>query len=406
MPPWIKEAQKAVLEKEHRSEAFRALFRHRGNLFEPAMRRYLSDPQASAEEVDLLVRHLGADVNGKTSNGTPFLLEALDKNHPRAFKWLIHQPGIRLDVKDRRGRTPFLAAVIQGRLPVLQALASQRLKVDLNGEEGKTALDWAANRCDGEMLSYLLDWWGDNLSGNFRNRWWDCLQKNQLTVKRYKRLSEHVRPRSIRDEIIHYGRPTMIQAMHGAGYSLNDGDPEHRGFTPMHIAAKAGRLDVVRTLLTAGVDLDRPALDGRTPLMTAALNGHPDVLKTLTDLGADVSRQDKDGETALIYVFRNPKELSFESCRAIVDHLLRTGADVNHQNKRGVSALHLAVDRAQGDVRPVLLLLKAGANVHATDDNRFTPLHYAMAAKDPARNRPVIALLEDSICGRTSAALR
>ena len=53
-------------------------------------------------------------------------------------------------------------------------------------------------------------------------------------------------------------------------------------------AARCGRLDIIRTLISRGVDVNVKDRAGRTAAHEAARNGHVAVLCLLHDLGADL----------------------------------------------------------------------------------------------------------------------
>ena len=62
--------------------------------------------------------------------------------------------------------------------------------------------------------------------------------------------------------------------------------------------AKKGQDALVRTLLTAGADINARDENGRTALMLAALGSHLATVTSLLDAGADVEAKDDDGKTA------------------------------------------------------------------------------------------------------------
>ncbi|KAL1734527.1 ankyrin repeat-containing domain protein [Schizophyllum commune] len=76
--------------------------------------------------------------------------------------------------------------------------------------------------------------------------------------------------------------------------------------TPLHIAARCGRLEVIRLL-----DVHRAIIDlrddlGWTPLFSAVWNGQKDAVELLIELGADVQARADDATTMLDAVGKDP----------------------------------------------------------------------------------------------------
>jgi len=71
-------------------------------------------------------------------------------------------------------------------------------------------------------------------------------------------------------------------------------------YTPLLLAAKDGHAPVVELLLEAGADANRPTTTGTTPLMFAAASGVAEAVTALLDYGAEPNaRESSRGETAL-----------------------------------------------------------------------------------------------------------
>ena len=72
------------------------------------------------------------------------------------------------------------------------------------------------------------------------------------------------------------------------------------GWTPLHYAARQGHLDIARSLLDAGADVNHPADGDRsTPLLVATINGHFDLAMELLAAGADPKLASAAGATPL-----------------------------------------------------------------------------------------------------------
>src|SRR5579871_370780 len=120
---------------------------------------------------------------------------------------------------------------------------------------------------------------------------------------------------------------------------------------------------------------------GATPLHAAARNGRLEIVRYLISMGADVNARRKDGDTALL-------ESAYQGHLAVSNLLIESGANVNLPGV-GASPLHWAAERGHLDV--VRLLLDRGADIAARDDeeNR-TPLMRAVAAGQMETSRLLI----------------
>ena len=136
-------------------------------------------------------------------------------------------------------------------------------------------------------------------------------------------------------------------------------------------------METVKLWLNAGADVDAEYENGRTPLVLAAQKGSFHVVKALLQ-HMDHMEKDTCGKTknlALAWA-------SHEGHNAIVQLLLDAGADPNAEDDDGVPALHFATSK--GDPEVVKILLYAGANVYATDKTGMTALHLAKKKRNKA----------------------
>lgn len=76
--------------------------------------------------------------------------------------------------------------------------------------------------------------------------------------------------------------------------------------SPLMVAAREGKADVVRALLSSNdVNVNITDAQGNTPLIEASRFGHNDVARALIEHGADLKAKNKEGQTALMLAVRN-----------------------------------------------------------------------------------------------------
>uniref|UniRef100_A0A1B6MAB3 RING-type E3 ubiquitin transferase BRCA1 n=1 Tax=Graphocephala atropunctata TaxID=36148 RepID=A0A1B6MAB3_9HEMI len=114
-----------------------------------------------------------------------------------------------------------------------------------------------------------------------------------------------------------------------------------KGETPLHIACRQGKLDLVQQLLTEGAEPNVKDYAFWTPLCDAVGHGNLEVVKVLLEAGAAVNTPANLNTTALVEaVVRNDK--------AMVQLLLKHGADMNQRTALNNTALSIADDEMKG----------------------------------------------------------
>nr|XP_027220828.1 serine/threonine-protein phosphatase 6 regulatory ankyrin repeat subunit B-like [Penaeus vannamei] len=201
---------------------------------------------------------------------------------------------------------------------------------------------------------------------------------------------------------------------------------EERGLRPLHLAAWAGHVGVVRELLSRDADFKARGREGYSAIHYAAKGGHIDVLRILhekkcnmkakTDSGQtilhvaadngnlkafkwiaentdiDHNTTNNEGKTALdvaqngrqksivTYLLKIPEQEAFQKGdMSKVRDLLTDGFDVNtvfqEKKKKECRPLHLAADGGHAEI--VKILLQRGADKEANNYEGMTPLHLA-----------------------------
>ncbi|MEO2159012.1 MAG: ankyrin repeat domain-containing protein, partial [bacterium] len=93
----------------------------------------------------------------------------------------------------------------------------------------------------------------------------------------------------------------MVEVLLSAGAGLNS-TTRLGSYTPLHLASKMGRDTVIRALLGAGQDPNVPALSGMTALHYAAASGSIEAVDILVNGGAEVDAKEYDGgQTPLMF---------------------------------------------------------------------------------------------------------
>jgi ankyrin repeat protein len=145
------------------------------------------------------------------------------------------------------------------------------------------------------------------------------------------------------------------------------------GQTALHCAVCCNTAESVQFLLDKKADVNATTNQGWSCLQIAAAStgsGQVDKMKMLVEAGANLDHKNERGETALHFaVYCNNAES--------VQFLLDKKADVNAiATDVGFSCLHAASRR--GYIEGIKLLLEAGANVNHQDHRERLALHHAI----------------------------
>ncbi len=169
------------------------------------------------------------------------------------------------------------------------------------------------------------------------------------------------------------------------------------GYTPLHLAARAGYEDIARRLLLElhqypnkekHINLQTP--EGRTALHLAITNGHTPIVKLLVANGAAVGKRAID--LAIEYGYEDMVSgLRFASLMQATEN-----ANIKRINEiitqypttmtqmtsnlidYGFSPLHVAAEEGYTDVMQRFINAGANINIHTSKGNQNTPLHKAV----------------------------
>lgn len=136
------------------------------------------------------------------------------------------------------------------------------------------------------------------------------------------------------------------------------------GKTALHIASRAGSLNIVSLLLEAGARTDTQCLDGTTSLHLAMWKNKSQVVARLIKAGANPNLQDQDHWTPLHWGVQS-RNLD------LVKLLVENGANMDIVNKSLLTPFTLSVEICCFPIAKYMLFM--GAGVRTINDTKKTP---------------------------------
>ncbi|XP_035482161.2 ankyrin-2b isoform X8 [Scophthalmus maximus] len=307
---------------------------------------HISSLAGQAEVVKILSKR-GADINSQSQNGFTPLYMAAQENHLDVVRYLLENGGNQSTATED-GFTPLAIALQQGHNQVVSIL----LENDTKGKVRLPALHIAARKDDTKSAALLLQ--------NDHNA---DVQSKMMVNRTTENGKSGFTPLHI---AAHYGNVNVATLLLNRGAAVDF--TARNGITPLHVASKRGNTNMVRLLLDRGSQIDAKTRDGLTPLHCAARSGHDIPVELLLERGAPLLARTKNGLSPLHMAAQG----DHVEC---VKHLLQHKAPVDDVTLDYLTALHVAAHC--GHYRVTKLLLDKRANSNARALNGFTPLHIA-----------------------------
>ncbi|XP_066536643.1 ankyrin-2b isoform X3 [Hoplias malabaricus] len=304
---------------------------------------HIASLAGQGDVVKTLVKR-GADINAQSQNGFTPLYMAAQENHLDVVRYLLENGGNQSTATED-GFTPLAIALQQGHNQVVSIL----LENDTKGKVRLPALHIAARKDDTKSAALLLQ---NDHNADVQSK----MMVNRTTESGFTPL--HI--------AAHYGNVNVATLLLNRGAAVDF--TARNGITPLHVASKRGNTNMVRLLLDRGSQIDAKTRDGLTPLHCAARSGHDTAVELLLERGAPILARTKNGLSPLHMAAQG----DHVEC---VKHLLQHKAPVDDVTLDYLTALHVAAHC--GHYRVTKLLLDKRANPNARALNGFTPLHIA-----------------------------
>ncbi|XP_054993410.1 ankyrin-3 isoform X5 [Sorex araneus] len=304
---------------------------------------HIASLAGQAEVVKVLVTN-GANVNAQSQNGFTPLYMAAQENHLEVVKFLLDN-GASQSLATEDGFTPLAVALQQGHDQVVSLL----LENDTKGKVRLPALHIAARKDDTKAAALLLQ--NDN-NADVESK----MVVNRTTESGFTPL--HI--------AAHYGNINVATLLLNRAAAVDF--TARNDITPLHVASKRGNANMVKLLLDRGAKIDAKTRDGLTPLHCGARSGHEQVVEMLLDRSAPILSKTKNGLSPLHMATQG----DHLNC---VQLLLQHNVPVDDVTNDYLTALHVAAHCGHYKVAKVLLDKKANPNAKAL--NGFTPLHIA-----------------------------
>jgi ankyrin repeat protein len=308
----------------------------------------------------------GADASAARWNGETALMIAASAGSNEVVKQLIARGADVNAAESRKGQTALMWAAAEGHTDIVRTLIEHKAEVNAASKNGFNALVFAAIKNDSKSVEALLAAGAD---ANFA-------------------LPDHTKVLLVAAA---YRSTLAAGALVDGGADPNVAD--RGGNTPLHMAAQAGELVLVKKLLAkadanARTSQAPPAGRGgggggfrvisgeQTPLLLAAKANHPEVMRALVDAGANPKLKDQNGGTLLMAAVGSGHVEAAKYAYELdpdVKAVTSTGSTLMHLSVQGTMA-----NSTQDEICKVIrFLADKGAPLDEKDGRGRTPIDIA-----------------------------
>ncbi|XP_051168998.1 ankyrin-3-like [Leptopilina boulardi] len=254
--------------------------------------------------------------------------------------------------------TPLYHAVSSGNIEIVQILVKYGAHIDKINKDNKTPLILAVEKNNAEMIRQLL-----------HSKYRDSIATNTMTPLHYAAKNGKL-------EIV-----KLLIANECNTVNIKNNDSQ----TPLYFATFNGHLEIVKYLIENGGKIESASPDNESLLHVCATNGRIEIFKFFLDCGAIIDVKTNRLETPLHFAI-SKGNLNIVKC------LLESGANINARTQDNETPLHLAVKTGHDKI--VEEILNHGANINSVASGKFSALTFAVKS----RKKNIVQLFIDKGC--------
>ena len=320
----------------------------------------------------------GANIHVQSKDGSnSIMLASIGMGDCDTVRWLINE-GVDVNHCNKEGFTAVHNAAQKGNLDVLKLLKKSGANIYAPKNNGSNSIMLASvGTGDCETMSWLIK---EGVDVNHSNKKGftavhNAAQKGNLDVLKLLKISGaniHALSKcgwnSIISALIGTGDCDTVRWLVEQGIDINHCDKN--GFTAVHCAAEKGNLDVLKLFKASGANIHAQSESGHSSIMSASLGtGDCDTVRWLINEGVDVNHCNRKGLTAVHFA-------AWKGNVDVLKLLKDSGANIHVQTVNGGNSIMLA-SKGTGDCETVKWLIEQDIDVNHCDEEGFTAVHYA-----------------------------
>ncbi|KAF5007194.1 hypothetical protein FDECE_6456 [Fusarium decemcellulare] len=353
----------------------------------------------------------GNRINAKDSWGRTALAWASHNGHDQTVEALIKSPMVDIDIRDRRGRTPISLAAEHNHTVIVEMLLGRGANPNFKDFHRATPL-WHAVMKGNKATVDVLAGCGVDVNVVATESGLDlhtplslAAMDGQNDMVRLLLAQPNIQPcAKVKPSVtsfyelctplglaINGGHIDVAEMLLSRADVVAAAKIDSNREMLLHMAVRQGDEDMVRLLLSKGVDVNARCGRGDTALQCAVDGAYDGVVRLLLsqpDIMPDLAN--KKGDT--------PASAAAQSGRiGILRLLLAAGVDTETRNEEGLTPLCLAAEQGYGSI--VELLTTDGIDADSRDNDGRTPLSLAASPSWGRRNWHSRSECDSDNCG-------